>query len=108
VHGVRWLLECFTRTTAGEDVIEAEVAPMPRLKPLTVESSTRKVVGRIRTVGIQHFHAAGACTLGSVLDAGLRVKVVQGLRVMNASIFPAPVGGHLQSPLYELVSGPLQ
>jgi choline dehydrogenase-like flavoprotein len=100
VHGVRQLLQALTRTTAGQDVIETEVAPAPGMKPLTAESSTEEIEDRIRTIGTPHFHPGGTCALGSVLDAELRVKGVQGLRVVDASIFPAPVAGHPQATLY--------
>lgn len=100
VHGVRRLLQCLTRTSAGQDVIETEVAPAPGMNPLTVESSKEEIEDRIRKVGIPHIHAAGTCAIGSVLDTELRVRGVQGLRVVDASVFPAPVGGHPQATLY--------
>jgi choline dehydrogenase-like flavoprotein len=102
VYGARRLLQCLTSTTAGQDVIENEVAPAPGMIPLTVESSKEEIEDRIRKVGNLHFHEAGTCALGSVLDAELRVKGVQGLRVVDASVFPAPVGGHPQATLYGL------
>jgi choline dehydrogenase-like flavoprotein len=100
VHGVRRLLECLSSTSAGRDVIETEVAPAPGINPLTVESSKDEIENRIRAVGIPHIHAAGTCAIGSVLDTELRVKGIQGLRVVDASVFPAPVGGHPQATLY--------
>lgn len=102
VCGVCRLLECFTWTVAGQDVIETEIAPVPRMNPLTVDSSTEEIEDRIRKVGIPHIHAAGTCALGKVLDAEFRVKGVQGLRVVDASVFPAPLGGHPQATLYGL------
>jgi choline dehydrogenase-like flavoprotein len=102
VHGARRLLQCLTGTTAGQDFVEAEVAPIPGMNPLTLESSTEEIENRIRAVGSPHFHPAGTCALGSVLDTELRVKGVHGLRVADASVFPAPVGGHPQATLYAL------
>jgi choline dehydrogenase-like flavoprotein len=72
------------------------------MSPLRVESSKEEIEGRIRKVGIPRIHVAGRCALGSVLDAELRVKGIQGLRVVDASVFPAPVGGHPQATLYGL------
>ncbi|PQE23315.1 glucose dehydrogenase protein [Rutstroemia sp. NJR-2017a WRK4] len=100
VRGARRLLQCLLSTKAGRDVVEAEFAPAPGLEPLTLESSDKEIEDRIRMVGSPHFHVAGTCALGTVLDAELRVKGVTGLRVVDASIFPAPLGGHPQASLY--------
>jgi choline dehydrogenase-like flavoprotein len=100
VHGVRRLLQCLTATTAGQDVIETEVGPVPGMKPLTVERSKEEIEDRIRAMGSLHYHAGGTCAMGLALDTELRVKGVQGLRVVDASVFPAPVGGHPQATLY--------
>ncbi|KAH8586971.1 glucose-methanol-choline oxidoreductase-like protein [Bisporella sp. PMI_857] len=100
VHGARRLLQCLTNTKAGQDVVEAEVAPMPGMQPLTLDSTTEDIENRIRATGSPHFHPAGTCALGTVLDTELKVKGVQGLRVVDASIFPAPIGGHPQATLY--------
>lgn len=100
VYGVQSLLECLTNTAAGKDVVETEVAPAPGMKAFTVESSKEEIGDRIRTMGLPHFHPGGTCALGSVVDAELRVKGVQGLRVVDASVFPAPVSGHPQATLY--------
>lgn len=102
VHGVRRLLQCLTGTAAGKDFVEGEVAPVPGMEPLTLESSIEEIEDRIRAVGSPHFHPAGTCALGSVLDPELRVKGVRGIRVADASVFPAPVGGHPQATLYAL------
>jgi choline dehydrogenase-like flavoprotein len=102
VYGVRRLLQCLTGTTAGKDIVESEVAPMPGMTPLTLESSTEEIEERVRAIGAPHIHAAGTCALGSVLTTDLQVKGVQGLRVVDASVFPAPVGGHPQATLYAL------
>jgi choline dehydrogenase-like flavoprotein len=100
VHGVRRLLECLLSTSSGQEVIENEVAPGPGMQPLTVDSTREEIEDRIRSIGFPHFHPGGTCALGSVLDAELRVKGVQGLRVVDASVFPAPLGGHPQASLY--------
>ena len=102
VHGARRLLQCLTGTVAGQDVVEAEVAPIPGMAPLTLDSTTEEIEARIRAVGSPHFHPAGTCALGPVLDNELRVKGVHGLRVVDASVFPAPIAGHPQATLYGL------
>ena len=51
------------------------------------------------------WHPVGTCAMlpkenGGVVDAELKVYGVQGLRVVDASIMPALVSGHIQSGVY--------
>lgn len=50
------------------------------------------------------YHPAGSCRMGSnrhaVVDASLRVRGTEGLRVANNSIMPAPVSGNTQAAAY--------
>ncbi|MGW1782511.1 GMC family oxidoreductase [Streptomyces sp. NPDC002143] len=52
------------------------------------------------------FHAIGTCAMGSapedVTDARLRVRGVDGLRVVDASVLPAMVAGNLNGPVMAL------
>jgi len=49
------------------------------------------------------FHPCGTCRMGgdsnSVVDPQLRVRGVAGLRVADASIFPAITGGNINAPV---------
>ncbi|KAE8452657.1 hypothetical protein EG329_013916 [Mollisiaceae sp. DMI_Dod_QoI] len=47
-------------------------------------------------------HGSGTCAMGKVVDTECRVKGVEGLRVVDASIFPAPLSAHFQAPVYAL------
>jgi choline dehydrogenase-like flavoprotein len=99
VYGVRRLLKIMFETDAMKSYVEAEVPP-PGLSPLTATSSDEEILNRIRAGGVAHFHAAGSCPMGVVVDGDLRVKGIEGLRVCDASVFPGPVGGHPMSTLY--------
>jgi choline dehydrogenase len=50
------------------------------------------------------YHPAGSCRMGSdgqaVVDAGLRVRGIEGLRVADNSIMPSPVSGNAQAAAY--------
>ena len=52
------------------------------------------------------YHAAGTCKMGregdkmAVLDSELRVRGVEGLRVVDVSVMPKLHGGHTQMPAY--------
>ncbi|CAD6456580.1 523bad2d-82f2-447d-83ee-838763d562f7 [Sclerotinia trifoliorum] len=86
VYGARRLLQCLTGTEIGKEFVETEVGPGQGLEPLTVEISDKDIEDRVRIVGNPHFYIAGTCAIGKVLDTNLRVKGIQGLRVVDASI----------------------
>jgi choline dehydrogenase len=44
------------------------------------------------------FHPVGTCAMGTVVDAQLRVRGVDGLRVADASVMPRIVGGNTNAP----------
>jgi choline dehydrogenase len=44
------------------------------------------------------WHPVGTCAMGSVVDAELRVKGIDGLRVVDASIMPAIITGNTNAP----------
>jgi choline dehydrogenase len=50
------------------------------------------------------YHPAGSCRMGSdrhaVVDASLRVRGTEGLRVADNSVMPAPVSGNTQAAAY--------
>ncbi|KAL8661929.1 MAG: hypothetical protein Q9202_005130 [Teloschistes flavicans] len=99
VYGVRRMLQLMLDTEAFKPYIEAEMPP-PGFEPLHPDSSDAEIEARIRGAGVAHYHTVGTCALGSVVDADLRVKGIDGLRVCDASILPSPVGGHPQATLY--------
>jgi choline dehydrogenase len=45
------------------------------------------------------FHPAGTCAMGTVVDAELRVRGVDGLRVVDASVMPTLVRGNPNAPV---------
>ena len=74
-------------TKAMQPYVEAEVPP-PGLPPLYPDSPDADIETRIRAGGVAHYHTAGTCALGSVVDAKMRVQGVGGLRVCDASVLP--------------------
>jgi choline dehydrogenase-like flavoprotein len=47
-------------------------------------------------------HPGGTAAMGKVVDNNLLVYGVNGLRVVDASILPVPIAGHLQACVYAL------
>jgi 4-pyridoxate dehydrogenase len=70
------------------------------LTPLT---SDAEIDAHIRATGITVHHPAGSCRMGideqSVVDPELRVRGVEALRVIDASVFPDLVGGNINAPV---------
>lgn len=52
-----------------------------------------------RCVSSTIFHYSGTCAMGSVVDSRLRVYGVEGLRVVDASIFPTIPSGNTNAPI---------
>jgi choline dehydrogenase-like flavoprotein len=48
------------------------------------------------------YHTVGTAALGSVVDGSLRVFSVDGLRVIDASVFPMHVSGNIQATVYAI------
>merc|ERR1711915_1143000 len=44
------------------------------------------------------YHSTSTCSMGKVTDERLRVKGLQGLRVVDASVMPVIVGGNTNAP----------
>ena len=53
----------------------------------------------IRATSITVHHPLGTCRMGDVVDDELRVKGVERLRVVDASVMPDMVGGNINAPV---------
>ena len=86
-------------TAAMQKVIQSQ-SPPDGYPPLTSHSIDSEIDARVAGFGTTIHHPAGTCAMGSVVDGQLRVKGVKGLRIVDASVFPAPVSGALQASVY--------
>ena len=92
LEGVK-LLRRLARQPALAEIIDAELAPGPQVQ--TDDELLADFAQRSGTV----YHPVGTCRMGadpiaSVVDARLRVHGLKGLRVADASIFPAIISGN--------------
>ncbi|KAG4437105.1 hypothetical protein IFR05_007403 [Cadophora sp. M221] len=65
---------------------------------LSDEALGRRLLQTCSTV----FHGGGTCAMGTVVDTECRVFGFQGLRVVDASIFPFPLASHYQAAVYAI------
>jgi 4-pyridoxate dehydrogenase len=82
------------RQSPLEPFVASEVTPV---------DSDAQIDAHIRATGITVHHPAGTCRMGadggSVVDPELRVRGVDALRVVDASVFPDLVGGNINAPV---------
>jgi choline dehydrogenase len=77
------------------------VASMPALAPFAgaeLEPGDVPVEQAIREKATTLYHPVGTCRMGAVVDAELRVRGLEGLRVVDASVIPRAPRGHTHLP----------
>lgn len=87
----------FGKFIAGETVIEGS-----GLEPLSLEDSDEKLDKRLAATAGTTWHYTGSCGMGKVVDTDFKVRGIEGLRIVDASVFPVPLSAHIQAPLYAL------
>jgi len=96
IAGIRQMREVLAKKPLGE-ILGRELGPGP-------DTETDEAIGtyvRERGSGTV-FHPVGTCRMGSdanaVVDPSLRVRGLEGLRVVDASIMPTLIGGNTNAP----------
>lgn len=84
-------------TSPLADLVQAEVFPGPSV------STPDEVLQYARASGSGIYHAVGSCGMGAsdhhVVDQRLRVRGVEGLRVVDASVLPVQLSGNSAAPV---------
>jgi choline dehydrogenase len=95
VAGLKMLREIYAQP-AFRDLVAAEMLPGAE------RQTDAALLDFAREKGSTVFHAAGTCRMGSdersVVDPSLRVRGVEGLRVIDASVMPSITSGNTNSP----------
>ncbi len=97
-EGVRIVREMYSQGPLG-DMISAEIKPGPDVK------SDKELDDYMRASMDLDHHPTSTCVMGAdgdvmaVVDPQLRVRGVQGLRVVDASVMPKVIGGHTNAPV---------
>lgn len=93
--GMRRILDLAERPEF-RDIIVEQIS----LRPADYASDAALDAWILRNIGVAGVHSAGTCRMGpasdsmSVVDQQCRVHGVQGLRVVDASVMPAPVSAN--------------
>jgi choline dehydrogenase len=87
-----------------------QLAAQPALKPFIVKELTpgsdaqsdEQILAAVRRFGQTAFHVSGTCRMGadpaSVVDLNLKVRGVEGLRVVDTSVMPTLPSGNTNAP----------
>ena len=90
-----------------------ELAQLPRLAPYVAReigpgaavTSVKELETYVQKTAVTAHHPCGTCRMGpagdtgAVVDPELRVHGIDGLRVVDASVFPDLVGGNINAPV---------
>ena len=99
VESVRAIRKVMAQDSLAE-VIEQEIDPGPNAQ------SDTEIGDWVKSAVTTMFHPVGTCRMGkddrAVVDARLRVKGVDGLRVIDASIMPNITSGNTNAPTQAL------
>jgi choline dehydrogenase-like flavoprotein len=98
--GLKWLDEVSKHPLVKQSLDE-RILPPPSNTLETEEQRVEYVKNHIST----QYHLIGTAAMGAVVDQRLRVmdgkgKLVKGLRVIDASVFPGHVSGNIMSSTY--------
>lgn len=91
--GYRKLREVLASPQMG-DIVEKEIYPGSQAQ------SDADLWKAIQGGAQSYHHPIGTCALGTVVGADWRVRGLQGLRVVDASVFPTPPNCHPQTDVY--------
>jgi len=93
--GVKKVLKSALSTSIGHFIFEAELTDH-------VGDTDDAIDARVQEYGGGFYHPGGTCAMGKVVDGACRVVGMNGLRVVDASIIPLPLGAHYQATVYAL------
>lgn len=94
------MMKAFVRQPGLRDFIGAETTPDSEA------TSDAAMLEALRSRFVSGLHAVGTCRMGSdaeaVVDQKLCVRGLQGLRVIDSSVIPAPMTGNTNGPVMAL------
>ncbi|GAA3522376.1 GMC family oxidoreductase N-terminal domain-containing protein [Aeromicrobium panaciterrae] len=95
VEGFKWMRKVFEQN-AFKELLRDEQLPGPSVE------TDEQIRDYIRAWGKTDYHPVGSCKMGvdelAVVDPQLRVRGLEGLRVVDSSIMPTIISGNTQAP----------
>ncbi|KAK4574075.1 hypothetical protein LTR86_001836 [Recurvomyces mirabilis] len=88
-EGIKWMSKVADRPVLKKSLGERILPP----EGASIESEEERSA-------FTQYHIIGTCAMGEVVDDKLRVKGVNNLRVIDASIFPGHVSGNIMASTY--------
>lgn len=89
---MKWMDKVAKHSLLAKSLLERELPP-ENASLVTEAERIEYVKNHIST----QYHLIGTCASGEVVDNSLRVKGVQNLRVVDASVFPSHVSCNIMS-----------
>ncbi|CAG8220187.1 unnamed protein product [Penicillium salamii] len=99
--GIRQVASLLLETQEGQEIVQSE-APHPGFEALGAQATDEEIDAQVRAGGNTFYHPAGSAAMGKVVDTQLRVKGMEGLRVVDASVLPHPITAHYQAVVYAI------
>ncbi|MBO9669977.1 MAG: GMC family oxidoreductase N-terminal domain-containing protein [Sphingobium sp.] len=90
---VRFMRKFMTASPANE-LVGAELAPGE-----SITDADEAIDGWNRATVMSGGHAACTCSMGTVVDATLKLRGIDGLRVVDASVMPNLIRGNTNAPV---------
>ncbi len=91
--GPERLRHAFDRLAAWEDSEPARALGCAPVEPIDLRAADA-VATALERLTMSYAHMTGTCPMGTVLDADCRVRGVEGLRVVDASVMPTIPSGN--------------
>ena len=95
VDGLK-LVRRLVNTPPMRDYVSSEYLPGDRVQ------TDEEWLAFCREIGDTVFHPASTCSIGKVVEANLRVRGIEGLRVIDASVMPAVPSGNINAAVIAL------
>ncbi|OCK84792.1 GMC oxidoreductase [Lepidopterella palustris CBS 459.81] len=93
-------------TKVTNEALESEVGRKMDVEEFGITEDLRRNMSmeafkkRMEKTVLTFNHPSGTCAMGSVVDSSCCVYGVEGLRVVDASVFPLPMAAHYQAIVY--------
>ena len=91
-EGIKWMDKVANRPVLKKSLADRILPP----QDASIESEEERIQYVKNHISTQ-YHLIGTCTMGEVVDDKLKVKGVNNLRVIDASVFPGHVSGNIMA-----------